>query len=244
MPEQKKNAVVRSVQFAVLLILIDSLLVFFIIPLYISLVSNVLYAGTLWPTVVDIVRELTEISVFFLSYAFLIHTWLSYGIRWLGRTTLICVGATVYRYVANLLFFYIREGGTADGEILWDVMMGVVVPALLESLQLGVVILLCFILLRRKEREREGTGDVPRGPSSDISKTTVRSCVIAAAGVISAARVVNRVIYDIRYGAPTDVADATWMVVYYMADILIGVLGYFFMISMVTRPEKSKGRQR
>ncbi len=225
----------RRIRLAALLFLIDSVLVFVIVPLYVSLASDVLYAGTWWPTVLSVLRQAVEVAAFFISYAYLISLGSSHGVRALAGTLPISAGAAVYRYVANLLFSYVREGAPAGDEVLWDILMSAVIPVLLEWVQLGIVALLCVLILKHREQA------VPTARVSPTvsSKNPERNCILAAAGVVSAARVLSRVVYDIRYGAPSNLSDALWMTAYYSADVLIGVLGYFLMRLIVSRLKKA-----
>jgi hypothetical protein len=55
-------------------------------------------------------------------------------------------------------------------------------------------------------------------------------CALKVSILLSAVKIVSRIIFDVFYGAPTSISDLLIMIIYYLSDILIGVLVYAAML--------------
>ena len=52
--------------------------------------------------------------------------------------------------------------------------------------------------------------------------------------ILSAIKIVSRILFDIAYGAPKTLSDALWMIAYYISDILIAIIVYAISLYMFT----------
>jgi hypothetical protein len=63
----------------------------------------------------------------------------------------------------------------------------------------------------------------------------LRFSALLVALLMGVIRIIGRVIYDIGYGAPTDLIDILWMILYYSLDVFIGVACYFVLLYILRK---------
>ena len=119
----------------------------------------------------------------------------------------------------------------------------------LELVQLGAIMIVGYLSVRVFDRVysvikggSERLGQVPPERHAllyPFKKNTafcdpIKRAALGSAAIVSVIRVVGRLIYDVMLGAPTDIFDVLWMVLYYSVDLLIGVCGYFVVLYIIT----------
>jgi len=110
---------------------------------------------------------------------------------------------------------------------------------LLEILRMAITVGLAVYLARKYKytdpRERE-----PLFPFKKLVTLSnpVQATVFFSAFMISLARIISRIRYDIFYGAPQSFAEAMVMIGYYLLDIAIGFIGYFAIVFIILTLEK------
>ena len=215
--------------------------------------DDVLLAATALPPVTQTLYLAVELIAFFIVYAFVIFAAFRCGIK---QTLVLCsvyAALTLTRHVALLFIEYSVYRISSVG--LWTRISLQLGNVALELLQLGVILLPTVMLARsfdksyaviRSGSERLGLSCptresllYPRGKSC-LSKDFIRRSALIAAAVVCVTRVVSRLLYDIAWGAPSDVVDALWMVAYYTLDILVGVLSYFTILLVIRRLDRSQ----
>lgn len=219
----------RAVGFAILLLLLFAL--------YIGLIficdivsSDVLYAGTLLPELLEWGYQGVELVAFFVSYALVLRALFDDGLRGGAVYIGIAVAASVLRFTALMAMRFI--GGWA-----------VVINLIPELIQLALIVWVCYRSVAAFDRifrvKSDGARTLERSICRDAEvypqkKQPIQSDPLlrAARGsaiCVSVIRVLGRLVFDVTVGPPADLVDALWMLCYYSADVLIGVGGYYLM---------------
>ncbi|MBQ8398310.1 MAG: hypothetical protein IJX53_08980 [Clostridia bacterium] len=199
---------------------------FVLCPLNVQVNTNVIYASTALPAVLDILVDLTLMAVIYISYAFILETVFREGFRRALPLALLYLGATAFGAAANLVMD-LTVGGAAE-EIFDYLLISTVWGAFMEFAQLALV-LLCACLLAHGY-----TG--PLAPTGLFSRRNrLQLSALVAAGITVLFRVGARLIYDIDLGLPTTSVEIVDMVAGYGSDLLIPFLGYLGMVLLMMR---------
>jgi len=101
-------------------------------------------------------------------------------------------------------------------------------------------------------------GDHPAEPLSDTDElypfrkifsreNPLQLCALIVGIILSAEKILFRLLFDLSYGAPESFAEVMIMVVYYASDILIGIIYYCISVLVyhqLLRPKKQKKKSR
>ena len=204
--------------------------------------SNVVFEKTALEPLSRSAYLAVELLAFFTAYAFLLFALFTDGALGGLWALLACFGATTLRH-AVLLWLSFGE--------LWAELSNLT----LELLQLGLVFLACYLSIRSFDRAyavmQSGATYLERScpdrsalvyPAArqSLKADPIKRGAFFSSAALVAFRVLGRLVYDFQYGAPTDAVDAMWMVLYYSADVLIGVGGYFLMLWIVRQLSKRR----
>ena len=229
------------------------LLYLILIRLNVLVEANILYSRTL-------LVELTEwgyLAVELLAMLFTYATVLSYtireGERYALRPCLVYAAFSFLRYIALTLWIDGAVSGLNTSDLIEQLGLSLLNYGL-DILQLSLILLLCSLSAQalKKEYQTMQKGAallnrelmprthycypyVMRPMRQDAAKRA--ACLIC--GLLCAFRVSGRMIYDFNYGAPTELTDALWMILYYTVDILIGIGGYFFILWIYKQNQKN-----
>ena len=61
-------------------------------------------------------------------------------------------------------------------------------------------------------------------------KNALQVSALCAGGILSAVKIVSRIIYDIDYGAPESLIEVCSMVLFYSLDVLVAIISYVIII--------------
>ncbi len=194
--------------------------------------SNVVFAGTMLAELTEWAYLGVELLAIFMTYAFLLFALFADGVLGGVWGMLAYIATTILRH-AVLLWMGFGEFWAETSNLA------------LELLQFGLVFVVCYISVLAFDRTykvmKSGADYLDR-PCPDrftlvfphikqpIKSDAVKRGALASAAVLVVFRLIGRLIYDFHYGAPTDIIDALWIVLYYSADVLIGVCGYLLML--------------
>lgn len=205
---------------------LHALRAFVICPLNVQVNTNIIYAASALPTVLDILVDLVLMAVIYISYAFILETVFHEGFLRALPLALLYLGATVFGAAANLVMD-ITVGGAAE-DIYGLLLLATVSGVLQELAQLALVVLCAWLLARGY------TG--PLAPIGLFSgRNRLQLSALAAAVITVLFRVGARLIYDIDLGLPASTVELIDMIAGYGSDLLIPFLGYLGMVLLMMR---------
>lgn len=200
-----------------------------------QLSSNIIYAHTMLGELTEWGYLAAELLVLILTYACLLYTLFTHGHWGALRIVAVYVAVTLIRHVAMLWLGYSE---------LW----AETVNLLPELAQLGAVYVACASCVQAFDRQyavmQQGALTLGR-PCAErealvypcvkqpIKADPIKRAAAASATILIAVRVFSRLIFDFNYGAPADLIDGLWMLLYYSVDVLIGVGAYCLMLGIV-----------
>lgn len=224
----------QNVLFMILSFGIYAIYAYAMIPLYISMCSNVIYADTRLPEVISTFNTVLELFVYWLSTAFVIYSIFRFGFSQSITYPVIYLCAAAFKYISVFLMT-----GVMSGEFEKSGIKSLIIYILLEILRMAITVGLSVYLARKYKytdpRERE-----PLFPFKKLVTLSnpVQATAFFSAFMISLARIISRIRYDIFYGAPQSFAEAMIMIGYYLLDIAIGFIGYFAIVFIILTLEK------
>ena len=202
-------------------------------PLYLWISSDTLLANEIVLLGFDILFSLLNLSFYWIALAFLLF----FSVRFSSKAVLssfgIYIAAVVFRYAAELLSGYMILGFPLLSDFLTDaVYLGI--DVLLDLVIWAVAFGLSVLLLRTCIKREKGAGyslltkHVPFEKLVDFKNPISRAMAVLAL-VPSSVQILYRIRYDIYLGAPADVIDLLWMILYYVSDLLTVLIGYLLI---------------
>jgi hypothetical protein len=219
--------------------------------------SNIVFDNTMLYEITEWIYLGIELAAFFFVYAVSIYGVFQYGEKKALPYAYLYGGMTLARhlvlFILNWAFFGLRTR-----YVPFQLLM-TFITIVLELLQYAIIYVIAMLFTRRFNRYiavmRQGASRL-RGVQIDrrkfafpfrkipLKNDPIRITSLVAAALVSVVRVVNRMIYDFSYGAPTDTIDLLWMIWGYTLDILIGVLGYWVMLYIIIRLSKNSQKKK
>ncbi len=195
---------------------------YILLPLYVYLCSDIMYVDTVLPNIVEAVYTLIELSVFVLSFAFIIYHGIKYSLKDAKYFILAYSGAILFKYLSNYLITSVMEGGLS---LVSFKNVGILI--LIEAFQVGVLVF-CVRTIRNECSAAldAGRSCFPLQKLFDLGNPMQRAAFIGAL-IICVLKIITRIIYDITYGMPDSLLEVLVMVGYYSLDIVVGVMCYF-----------------
>ncbi|MBR2622336.1 MAG: hypothetical protein IKC97_08200 [Clostridia bacterium] len=215
--------------------------------------SNILFSGMMLLEITELVYQTIEILAFFFAYAYVIYAIYMGGYRYALRFAIVYAVAISARYVILFALDWIFFGlKTEDVPVS---LLFVLINVLLELLQYVLVGAIAQInvnafnkkvaIMQKGAARLKDTSIVRERlifpyQKMPIKNDPLRFSALLTALLMGAIRVIGRISYDIGYGAPADLSDVLWMILYYTFDILIGVACYFVLLFIVRKLILSK----
>lgn len=250
----KKTIVLTLVFLLLLPVLINTLA---LVPLYATLEADTLYKGSLLTTVIKYVQDFLDLCAFSVSYAIIIFSTLLLNAKMTALTVVFYSLVYLLQIPLKLLMnvaVYGTLGSSAD--ILMDIVYLCIYLAL-QMLQLLLVYIIARVdsnkfrlyasALESKKASAENKKILPLSKFLDWNNPLLRSTIKMSLLVLTL-RIVSRIINDISYGAPSSFGEVMIMVVYYVSDIVYGIVAYVaatltisvFYDKIRVRPENSE----
>lgn len=215
---------------AILTFAIHALRAFLLCPLNVQVNTNIIYATTVLPAILDIAVDVAMMAIIYLAYTFILETVFREGLVRALPVAGVYLAASLFGTAANLVMD-ITVGG-ADEAIVGLLILSSVSGFLQELAQLAIVMLIAVVLARGYRGPY-----TPRG-IFDL-RNRLQLVALLAAVTTAAFRIAARLIYDIDLGLPTSTVEIVDMVVGYGSDLLIPFLGYLVMVLLMMRsPEE------
>ena len=198
--------------------------------------SDIVMMYTAWPEILEILINILECIVFGLAYGILIYAAYRFPDTRLSRFVLVYFGSVLFKYLANYLVTWITDTGMSADYLIQNLLYILLFTAL-EIAQAALVLLILqptmkayHAFIRRQQRIAAALPDAEVSVrtyafpfSSLISlKNPLQKCAFWSGIWITVFKIASRMIYDFSYGLPTSIADAFWIVIYYLLDIFSG----------------------
>ena len=212
-----------------------------IYPLCITMSEDILYDATYIPELLEYLYKILELVAVSSSLALLTFCIFAYTLRHSFGGVLVLFGATVYKYIMNMLADWAMSG-SIPMEWIWDVIDSVFY-VVLEAVLLFAVIL-AIVLISRKRRGDSGgylpvkEGEYPFSNVLDLRNYYLRSA-FACAVIVFASKLFGRLSNDvfsvINYGFPEQ--GVTWLIMSlaYIFETASGVLCYAVIALIISR---------
>ena len=197
-----------------------SLCCFVLSPLYFSVASDISYAYTVLPSVIQYSQVIVEILAISVFYGVIIHLAMSRRVARYGEWIAIYIIAAAAKYTANVAMTWITYYAAIPSTWIWDV-ANVIFYTGLELIQLAVVIWAVKRIIKK-----------------DASDTAVK-CAVACGAVAVAVKIVGRLTNDvwtiIQTGLPKEPLTVVLMLLSYLSALLLGVVCFAVVLWVVHR---------
>ncbi len=245
--EKKANRLFAVIMllFCLLPVLINCLA---LVPLYAALNTDAVYASTSLPIAVKYVQDFFDLTAFSVSYALIIFSVLLLS-RKQARKIVLFYALVFFVKIPIRLFMNIPIYGSLGSAA--DITVELIYMSVyfaLEMLQLWVVYLFATTdsskYLRsvafEKSKKAKSHGKqqnqsvvdfkvLPIAKIINIYNPLQRSALKMSA-LICAVKIFIRIINDITFGAPTSFGEVLIMIIYYLSDLLYGVVAYIIAL--------------
>ncbi len=220
-----------------------ALCVFLVVPLSILAQSNVVYADTVIPFLLEILTLLLTVVPYAVCFPCIALKILADGLKTAWGMIGIYAGNVFFHYLANFGVTALMDGSLPIGSIPY-----LLVYIVSDLLMLAFVLLFTVICTKKYRRRRAdmlaAASRLGRRPEEKpllpITALFARNNPLQSSllfiGIVAAAfRVISRLFYDLYIGLPTSVVDLLWIIISYTLDLLIGFSVYFVAILVVNR---------
>lgn len=215
-------------------------------PLYLFFSSNILFDGSVLPLLWDVLMGACNYLFYWGSFTFLLFLGARFSLKHCKSFFMIYAGAVFFRYIANLLAGYIVMGIPSMSGFLSDLPY-LLFDIVMDLALMALAALVLHLIVDKAPLWVDADGDMMQSDAPKRSRISLWSNskglyeksnalhrTAVWYGLIPAAvQMISRIIYDISYGAPTDALDMTWMIVYYVSDILCALIGYFVILLLL-----------
>ena len=199
-------------------------------PVYTTVLSNRVYQATLLPYALKLVMSLAEVFTFGLCYSIVIYSAVMRRTRTAAAACGIYVAASVLRRAAALGVSFMMYHFIDKRDVF-----NVSLPIIIETVQIFTVFLATYLAAKRY---RTALADFVsrRGDASHLEALEMNSVfdrknpllvgTLTSALMLIAVNVAMRIYSDIGYGAPSGASEVFVMIIYYLFDVLLGVILY------------------
>ena len=220
--------------FAVLIALIALVYTAVLTPLQLMITSDVLINGTVLPLIGDLVILLTNYSVYWLSFAYLIYRLYRFDLGQCNNLLAVYAVVALLRYPASQLAVYLMTGFPLLSSFLKDDLVYIIINILLDLLLLALALWAMHGLRYRWNGSTPLLESLPTEKLFDLQKPLMR-ILFCVAAIPAGFQFLSRLIYDFSNGLPKDLPDLLWMITYYLSDFAFVVVGYLVMQTLLNR---------
>ncbi len=199
---------------------------------YSLILTDIVYSMTILPIVIEIPILLLDLCAYGVCFSAFIYSIHRRGVKSSMPMVLIYSGVLLVKKLVDTTVGHIIFGTGWDLEGLIYVLLIWIVEILLAF----TVVLIAHLCLRGKENQ-------DLSPVTFYSRANaIQNCALFVALVISAIKLIERIIFDIGYGAPTGTVDLLWMIAGYTSDLMAGFIVYlisFFFIKKLYQKDNA-----
>ena len=200
-------------------------------PVYYVANSNVLFQDSIFTFAWDFVNDAVQYLYYWVSFSFVIFFAVKYAFRSIGRLLTFFSLCSAGRYFLGLIVVLIID---RDWELFGYEMKQVLEITLGDLLMMSLVVLLIYLILARKGNNKEVSRSFQSSSVLRFSNPLL-GCMLAISFVPALMRILSRARYDLFLGAPQGKADLISMIIYYVGDVLCGVIGYLIIFLIVSQ---------
>ncbi len=199
-------------------------------PLYLVMSSDILWAQTPLPMLLDVIMTLANYCFYWIAFAYAVYVIYRFDLGSAIPMLAVYAGASVFQYSANLLSGYFVIGFPSWEDFASDELPYLILNAFLNLVLMAIAVGLAFLLEKKQcAGEKRLTEALPLCKLFSFQKGIWRAAWVIAC-VPAAAQLLSRVRYDLSYGAPRGWLDLIWMIVYYCSDVLNVLIGYLVIV--------------
>lgn len=211
---------------------IFAVLVLFLSPLYIQINADATLRDTPLSDLVYLLLQLLEILAFSVASSIIIHSAVTQTAKKAWGLFGIYCAVTVLRRTVTLLISFISFGYIDDLEFF-----STAVYTILDAAQISIITAIVTRIARshltQAAIKQKAAARLGNSLKSDIDFSKIYSrrnpyarCSVAAAAVICATKILNRVFFDVFAGMPEGWLEIASMVIGYLSDALIFAVAY------------------
>lgn len=224
-------------------------------PIYSSVSTDILTKNSLLPGLLEMLKGALEFLFYALIFSAVIYSnYISPRKKNFG-VLYISFSGIVLKYILNFVFDLILNGIRS---IQSTQILSICVYIGIEAVQIAVLYCISRKMIRSYAETEKQKKNASRSlgleytepvilPFSSLyeKKNPLMVSSLIASLIIAVPTVVGRLIYDIFVvGAPTDVADLIWIIVYYAFDVLSVFVGYMIIIFALTTYADIKKKEK
>ena len=246
--DTKKSFLCRMTVILAALYMASLLLAF----IYSSVSNNIVYMYSALMYVLEIGLELLDIAVYAVAFGFFVFAAQQYGFANSIPFFVSYAALTAARRLLSLVLELLFAGAIDASDFV-----SIGVYFVLDMLTLGVVLVIVayefgkygkYLNEWNKAQRDRGKEQLPPAlyPFEKLYGRTnpLQVCALKIGILLSSAKILSRIIFDVFYGTPTSLSEALIMVVYYLSDILIGLLIYAAMLWIFSRLYKGQESEK
>ena len=249
----KKDQLPLKSMMAISCAVLFALLTFALSPLLTFLNTDVLFYSTPLPIALDILIKIIENIVFSISYALVIYSTVFYTPKKTFALGGIYLTATLVRKLMTVGMAFLLSSAPDAAEYY---SLGFTFCA--ELVQMIAVIVFAIVVSKsyRAKTSKENKAAIRLGDLSFKKKLDFASVFSPAnplhvsalftSIMISSVNVLQRIVYDIFYGAPTDLSELLIMIAYYLIDVLLGLViyaGIWFISAFLFKADPNQNKE-
>jgi len=219
-------------------------------PLYTATVTNIVWAVTWIPALISLVLDLLEIATYVLCYPIIIYAFYRLPTKKATVPTLCFFGVMVLRYLINLIITWVQNKAVAG-----DDLTSILLYLIMEGIQLLLVVLLSTTAIRHFFRETAVAdkaflqlGQAAPSMHDRVFPFTkilnlqnpLQNAALRVGVLLSASKLLTRVLYDISMGVPMGMVDWAWAILYYLSDLLIAVIFYAVALLLLQKLDQKE----
>ncbi len=221
---------------------------FIINPLYVYTSSDVVFAVTPIPEILDIIGDIADPVGYALCFAAVVYSVFKFSVSRSTKPIVILCVTFFIKWMANYAVSSIADGMITLSDIKY--------PIIYFIFDMLIFTAVCIAASVKSKRYHEQRAEIQKS-NSVLGKRTpsvheeifegkkilsfknpLHFSAFFTGALLSAVKILTRIIYDINLGAPTSVGDALWMITYYASDVLILVLVYAVSLLLFSYFEK------
>ena len=217
-------------------------------PLYVYTSSDILFAVTPIPEILDILGDIIDPIGYALCFAAVSYSIFKFSASRSAKPIVILCVVFFVKWMVNYAISSIADGAITISDIKY--------PILYFALDMIIFMAICIASSKSSGRYHERRAEIQKSNSVLGKKTpTIHEEIFEGdklislknplhfsafftGALLSAVKIATRVIFDIKLGGPTSLGDALWMITYYASDVLILVLVYATSLMLFSYFEK------
>ena len=214
----------------------------------------VLYTSVL-PEILDALMDVTEIAVFAIGFGIFMYACF-HRVKTTQQLGLIGIfsGAVLFRRLCDLSISLIFFKSIDIEDVLYTILYLILDLLLIWGVSLLIHLRAKTYFKNRMLKAKASAlfkDDLPMELTQEdlfpfkklySKENPLQTCALWSGIILSAVKIVSRILYDIGYGAPSGIMEILIMVVYYGSDIVLGLLFYLGSLFVLKRVFCFKGK--